>query len=57
MAVSSANKIVLEYFTDSGKSLMKTRKSKGPRTDPCGTPIVRFLFDERVLQTEVCCDL
>ena len=23
-----------------GRSLIKTNKSKGPRTDPCGTPLI-----------------
>ena len=29
-------------FMDSGRSLMKTKKSKGQRTVPCGTPDVTW---------------
>ena len=39
MLVSSANRIGIDFtFTNLGKSFTNTRKSKGPRTDPCGTP-------------------
>jgi hypothetical protein len=39
--VSSANKtIFLLLFVKSGKSFMYRRKSKGPSTDPWGTPWV-----------------
>mgnify|MGYP001595851294 CR=1 FL=1 len=38
MAVSSAKSRTLELETYSGRSLMYIRKSKGPRTEPCGTP-------------------
>jgi len=37
--VSSANRIlniILEAF---GRSLIRIRKSRGPKTDPCGTPV------------------
>ena len=35
---SSANNLVFEA-TDSGRSFIKMRKSRGPSTDPCGTPL------------------
>jgi len=39
MVVSSANRIGTDlYLTNLGKSLIKTRKSKGPKTEPRGTP-------------------
>jgi hypothetical protein len=39
--VSSANKtILLLLFVKRGKSFMYRRKSKGPSTDPWGTPWV-----------------
>jgi hypothetical protein len=39
MLVSSANKIGTDFpFTNLGKSFIYIRKSKDPRTDPCGTP-------------------
>jgi len=39
MLVSSANKIGTDLsFTNLGKSLINMRKSKGPRTEPWGTP-------------------
>ena len=39
--VSSANRYVLvSVWVTSGKSLMYSTKSMGPRTDPCGIPLV-----------------
>ena len=35
---SSANRSRMHIFIDIRKSLMYIRKSKGPRTDPWGTP-------------------
>jgi len=37
--VSSAKRIVLLCWRALGKSLIYIRKSRGPKTDPCGTPI------------------
>ena len=37
IAVSPAKSLTLD-LTCSGRSLMYTRKSIGPRTEPCGTP-------------------
>jgi hypothetical protein len=31
---------------EDGRSLMYMRKSKAPRTDPCGTPVERFSIPE-----------
>ena len=39
MAISSAQSEQLtEEGREAGRSLMKSEKSTGPRTDPCGTP-------------------
>ena len=38
IAVSSANSLILQLFTHSGRSLVYTRNNKGPRQEPCGTP-------------------
>ena len=34
---------------------MYIRNSKGPRTDPCGTPHDIIVLLERVLFIEICC--
>ena len=39
MIQSSANSLVLDS-TQAGKSLMNSRKSNGPNTVPCGTPLM-----------------
>jgi hypothetical protein len=37
--VSSANKIGVDLsFINLGKSFINMRKSRGPKTEPCGTP-------------------
>ena len=36
--VSSANILIFPIELQLAISLMKTRNSRGPRTDPCGTP-------------------
>jgi hypothetical protein len=39
MLVSSANKIGTDFsFMNLGKSFINIRKSKDPKTEPCGTP-------------------
>jgi hypothetical protein len=39
MLVSAANKIGTDLtFTNLGKSFINTKKSKGPKTEPWGTP-------------------
>ena len=38
MIASSVNSLIFELVTDSGRSFMKERNSKGPSTVPCGTP-------------------
>ena len=39
MLVSSANKIGMDLsFINLGRSFINTRKSRGPKTEPCGTP-------------------
>jgi len=51
MLVSSANKIgITLYGTAIGKSLMYNKKSKGPNTDPCGTPWLTFIHSEATLE-------
>ena len=50
--VSSAKRIREESaFTILGGSLIYTRNSKGPRTDPCGTPSLILSHSE---YTESC---
>jgi hypothetical protein len=47
MLVSSANKIGFEdLFIVKGKLLMYTKKSNGPRIEPCGTPCLTFYHSE-----------
>ena len=36
--VSSANKIAEQFSTTLCKSLLKIRKIRGPKQDPCGVP-------------------
>ena len=40
---------------DSGMSLMKTKKSKGPSTVPCGTPDVIWAASDVVPSSTSCC--
>ena len=52
--VSPANNLAFD-LRPSGKSLMYIRKSKGPRTEPCGTPALTSSHDEFVpLRTTRC---
>jgi hypothetical protein len=45
--VSSAKRIGLDIeFIVAGRSLIYMRKSKGPRTEPCGTPGFTILHSE-----------
>ena len=37
--VSSAYKTGVNTFEIFGRSFMKNKKGRGPRTDPCGTPL------------------
>ena len=38
--VSSANVVIFEFVTTSGRWFSYKRNNKGPRIDPCGTPDV-----------------
>ena len=38
--VSSANNINLNVLLTLGRSFIYIRKSSGPKTEPCGTPVV-----------------
>ena len=40
IVVSSAYKTGVKTLEIFGRSLIKNRNNKGPRTDPCGTPLV-----------------
>ena len=55
MLVSSAN---IEAFVDVkqfGRSLIYTKKSKGLRFDPCGTPqVILAVFDILLLFLQTC---
>ena len=37
---------ILDTFTHLKKSLIKTKKRNGPKTDPCSTPVKIGLLDE-----------
>jgi hypothetical protein len=49
--ISSAKRRYLEYLITLHKSLMKMLKSRGPKTDPCGTPESTTKGDERIPET------
>ena len=49
--VSSANSFILELISEM-MSFMYSMKSKGPRTDPCGTPDCSC-FEEEVLPSKM----
>jgi hypothetical protein len=52
--VSSANKIESIFSRYMGKSLMKIKKSKGPKTLPCGTPRFKRHFGASASLTLSC---
>ena len=53
--VSSAKKIVDRSLVQLARSLMYIRKSKGPRTDPCGTPhVIGITADLTWLYLTIC---
>jgi hypothetical protein len=49
--MSSAKRRYLEWLMALHKSLMNILKSRGPKTDPCGTPDGITKGDKRVLET------
>ena len=49
IVVPSANKIVDRFSGTKGRSLMYKMKSKGAKTDPCGTPILTVRQSESTL--------
>ena len=53
MIQSSAKSLVLEV-TVPGRSLMNIRKSKGPRTVPCHTPLTTCTLSEVAPSTTTC---
>ena len=53
---SSAKRRASELVT-SGRSLMKVKKSSGPRTVPCGTPDNTSAVDEAWPSRRTCCSL
>ncbi|KAH3796132.1 hypothetical protein DPMN_149699 [Dreissena polymorpha] len=53
MTQSSANRRTLD-FTDEGRSLMKSRNRRGPRTDPLGTPEITGAMVEVAPSTTTC---
>ena len=55
--VSSANKAIYEYKGNLHKSLMNKKKSRGPRTEPSGSPVEIFKKDDVVLLCLVVCFL
>ena len=54
---SSANSLVQEECTTSGRSLMYERKRRGPRTVPWGTPDVTFAWVECIPSSRTSCVL
>ena len=52
--VSSTNKKILNLSEILGRSLIYKRNSKGPSTDPWGTPEVKFLISEEELLRKTC---
>lgn len=54
--VPSANKAGSEESRHFSKSFMKSKKSRGPRFDPCGTPVLIFsLFETDIPALQACC--
>jgi hypothetical protein len=50
MLVSSADKIETDLsFKNLGKSFINIRKSKGPRTEPCGIPCSTLDYADVIL--------
>ena len=44
--VSSAKRMDFMFLVNKGKSYMYIRNNRGPRTEPCGTPmLISFVFD------------
>ena len=50
----SAKSPVLD-LTQSGRSLMNSKNSNGPRTVPCGTPLMTGMFSDAAPSTKACC--
>ena len=44
--MSSAKKMDFMFFVDKGKSFMYIRNKRGPRTEPCGTPMLISLVSD-----------
>ena len=55
--VSSAKCLVVEYLMHLCRSLMYIRKSRGPRTDPWGTPCLMTAWSESVPSSVTYCYL
>ena len=51
-AVSSAYKTTLLWLTQFGRSSIKIRNNKGPKTDPCGTPEFKSMGSEEFPLTQ-----
>ena len=52
MLVSSAKRKNFNFLDMLGKSFMYNKKSKGPKTEPCGTPQDIVFVSEEVLLTD-----
>ena len=57
IVVSSANRIKLKSVLVFTKSLIYVRKRRGPRIDPCGTPVVICSISEFWLSKRTYCCL
>ena len=54
---SSAKRSSTHEEIDRGKSLIYTRNSSGPSTDPCGTPMDIMFDSESLPEMYTCCVL
>ena len=54
-AASSANSVNVAFLETSGRSFMKIKNSKGPRVEPCGTPVFIVRVVDSILFSFVFC--
>ena len=52
-----ANRSNIQNCNVNGKSFTYRRNSKGPRTDPCGTPAFSAIGIDNFPEMWTCCDL
>ena len=54
-AASSANNVKVALLETSGRSFIKIKNSKGPRVEPCGTPVFISCVVQLILLSLVYC--